>query len=395
VKQQILDWPFPLVTLLVTLLALGSLIVQAQPAREAFPPPLRPEEFADLSRSLSEPGGYFDTDNLISNEASYLHVLGPLREQRVEGGAFLGVGPDQGFSYIAQIQPTIAFMIDVRRDNLLQHLLFKGLFAAAPNRLAYLCLLFGKPLPEGLATWSDRPIVELIAYLNGTPATEKAFEAASRAIRPAILRSGIDLSETDWATIRRLHQAFFEGGLQLRFTSHQRAPRDYYPTYQDLLLETDRTGHQGNYLAREASFQILKSLQERNRIIPVVGNLAGPHSLRAIGEYLRRERIVISAFYTSNVEYYLMRGRRGGSAAGEDPFRQFVENVASLPRNRQSVLIRSYFHGSWGGEIDQSVSGYFSTQLAQPLDRFVREAEAGSYRSYGSLIGSGHHLAPR
>ena len=153
------------------------------------------------------------------------------------------------------------------------------------------------------------------------------------------------------------------------------------------------TGRKGSYLAEEASFQVVKSLQERNRIVPVVGDLAGSHSLQAIARYLREERQVVSAFYTSNVEYYLMRGRR--SATTEDPFRQFVRNVAALPRDSRSVLIRSYFHGSWGGPLDQSVSGYFSTQLAIPLERFVEEAEAGTYRGYGALIGSRHHLAPR
>ena len=378
---------------LLPLLLVASRPGHAQTGREPQAPALSPQEFGKLSRALSEPGGYFDTDNLISNEASYLHVLGPLRERKVTGGAFLGVGPDQGFSYIAQIRPNIALMIDVRRDNLLQHLFFKGLFAAAPNRLAYLCLLFGKPLPDELSSWNQRPIEELVKHLRQTPATAKAFEAATRAVRAPILASGVELSEADLATIRRIHEAFFEGGLDLRFTSHQRAPRSYYPTFEDLLLETDLTGRKGSYLAEEASFQVVKSLQERNRIVPVVGDLAGSHSLQAIARYLREERQVVSAFYTSNVEYYLMRGRR--SATTEDPFRQFVRNVAALPRDSRSVLIRSYFHGSWGGPLDQSVSGYFSTQLAIPLERFVEEAEAGTYRGYGALIGSRHHLAPR
>ena len=65
--------------------------------------------FAALIERLSEPGGYFDTDNLISNETSYLHVIGTLRELGVSGGAYIGVGPDQNFSYIAAIRPSIAF----------------------------------------------------------------------------------------------------------------------------------------------------------------------------------------------------------------------------------------------------------------------------------------------
>ena len=58
--------------------------------------------FAASIAGLSEPGGYFDTDNLISNERSYLQVVPDLRRLSVRGGAYIGVGPDQNFSYIAE-----------------------------------------------------------------------------------------------------------------------------------------------------------------------------------------------------------------------------------------------------------------------------------------------------
>src|SRR5262245_29283484 len=78
-----------------------------------------PSGFAGQIASLSEPAGYFDTDNLISNERSYLEVLPDLKKLGVKGGAYIGVGPDQNFSYIAAVRPDIAFIVDVRRDNML------------------------------------------------------------------------------------------------------------------------------------------------------------------------------------------------------------------------------------------------------------------------------------
>ena len=51
-----------------------------------------------------------------------------------------------------RFRPTIAFIIDIRRDNLLLHLLFKALFSAARNRVEYLGLLTGRALPERLDT---------------------------------------------------------------------------------------------------------------------------------------------------------------------------------------------------------------------------------------------------
>ncbi len=130
---------------------------------------LTPEQFAGLSQKLSEANGYFDSDNLISNESSYLHVMGKMRQMKVAGGAFIGVGPDQSFSYIAQIRPNIVFMVDIRRDNLLQHLLFKSLFTLSRNRMEYLCLSFGIPVPADLKAWDARGIQEVAAYIDKTP----------------------------------------------------------------------------------------------------------------------------------------------------------------------------------------------------------------------------------
>src|SRR4029079_5460509 len=50
--------------------------------------------FAARIAQLSERGGFFDTDNLISNERSYLHVVPALRDAGLTGGAYIGVGPD-------------------------------------------------------------------------------------------------------------------------------------------------------------------------------------------------------------------------------------------------------------------------------------------------------------
>src|SRR6267154_2241636 len=118
--------------------------------------------FAALSEQLSEPNGDFDTDNLISNESSYLHVIPALEQGGVTGGVYVGVGPDQNFSYIARIRPAAAFIIDIRRDNLLLHLLFKAIFSASRNRIEFLSVLTGRPPPDRLDTWRDASIEKII-----------------------------------------------------------------------------------------------------------------------------------------------------------------------------------------------------------------------------------------
>src|SRR5207253_638408 len=68
-----------------------------------------PSTFAADIERLSEPEGTFDTDNLISNERAYLEVIPTLASRGVSGGAYIGVGPDQNFSYIARIRPEVAY----------------------------------------------------------------------------------------------------------------------------------------------------------------------------------------------------------------------------------------------------------------------------------------------
>jgi hypothetical protein len=333
--------------------------------------------FAGLVERLSEPGGYFDTDNLISNETSYLHVVGKMREMGVSGGAYIGVGPDQNFSYIAQVRPSIAFIIDIRRDNLLQHLMFKSLFSLSRNRIEHLCLLFARPFPDDVEEWDERSLLELVDYIDGTAADSQTVDAALAAVASRAASFGLPLSEEDLETIRRFHYTFIREGLGLRFRSHGRLPRPYYPTYRRLLLETDLSGRQTSYLAGEEGFRFVKSLQDRNLIIPVVGDLGGDHALAAIAVVVAERGLRVSAFYTSNVEFYLMRD--GG-------FDRFVANVAQLPYDDNSVIIRSYFGRSFGFVHPQAVRGYYSVQLLQTIESLVNDSEVGAYRSYLDLV---------
>lgn len=334
--------------------------------------------FAALVASLSEPGGYFDTDNLITNERSYLHVMPVLERHSVEGGAYLGVGPDQNFSYMAEIRPDVAFLVDIRRDNLLLHLVFKALFEIADNRIEYLALLFGRPVPPNAAAWRERSLAEMVAYVAGTPAVERAVEGSRRRVDAAIREFGLTLSDDDLETIDRFHRTFIDEGPSLKFRSHGRQPRYFYPSYRDLLLETDTRGEPGHYLASKESFVFLKRLQEADAVVPVVGDLAGRHALRAIGRHMSESGLTLSAFYTSNVEFYLARS---------GTFAAFVENLRALPRDENSVLIRSVFHGVFGPHPN-AVPGYGSTQLVHSVDAMLEGWSAGRYRSYWELVTS-------
>jgi hypothetical protein len=336
--------------------------------------PVADSAFVRLIERISEPGGYFDTDNLISNESSYLHVIADLRNLSVSGGAYIGVGPDQNFSYIATIQPRIAFLLDIRRDNLLEHLLFKAVLAMAPTRVEFLSHLFARPVPEDRARY-DGDIEAILGWVDGQAADAAYFERIAASVADTVRTYGLDLSDEDFATIRRFHATFFASGLSLRFNSFGRAPRPYYPTYRQLVLETDRDGTRAGWLASAASYAFIRRMQAEHRVVPVVGDLSGSHALREIGNVLRERGDSLSAFYASNVEYYLMQ---------DGTFDRFAENLASLPVHSNAVIIRSLFGRGFGHP--RAVSGYYSTQLLQSVPTMLRIHRSGEITGYGDLV---------
>jgi hypothetical protein len=335
--------------------------------------------FAGVVARLSESGGYFDSDNIISNEASYLQIASQLTKVGVRGGVYIGVGPDQNFSYIALIRPRIAFMLDVRRDNMLEHLLFKSLFATSRNRYEYLLRLFGKAVPADIDSWTGRPTSEILAAFADARLDSQTVIAARRASNDKIARLGIPLSAHDREMIDRYRATFVAEGLDTRYSSIGRNNRSDYPSFGRLMMETDRAGRQISYLADENAFQFVRSMQLNDRIIPVVGNVAGDKAVRAIGQYAVEHGLNVSAFYLSNVEQYLM-GRDGG-------FDEYAKNVKTLPHDSTSVIIRSFF-GRFGTSHPLYVTGRgsVSTSMIEPMNSFLRAYADGELSSYSALV---------
>src|SRR5205814_4103963 len=137
-------------------------------AEDTLPPQLSDEAFWHFITDYSEAGGFFRFDNFISNEALFQHVLGRLKETTKPGGVYLGVGPDQNFTYIVALKPRIAFIVDIRRQNMLLHLMYKGLIELSPTRAEFLSRLFARPIPNGVSA-SMAPGDLLNAFQNEEP----------------------------------------------------------------------------------------------------------------------------------------------------------------------------------------------------------------------------------
>jgi hypothetical protein len=196
----------------------------------------------------------------------------------------------------------------------------------------------------------------------------------------AVRRYGVPLTPNDIETLTRFHTTFVREGLELRFTSFNRAPRPYYPTLRQLIRERDLSGRQAGYLALEKDFQFVKELHAAGRVIPVIGDFAGTKALPGIAREIAARGEKMSALYMSNVEFYLWRD--GGFGA-------FAANVARLPRDARSVIIRSYFGGGYGDRHPMAQDGHFSVQLYQTMDDFTRRLNGPGWKSYWELVTEG------
>jgi hypothetical protein len=330
-------------------------------------------EFSNLVRDLSEEGGYFRSDNFTSNESAYLTVVDKLKQLGATGGAYVGVGPEQNFSYIAKLRPRIAFIVDIRRQAIIQHLMYKAIFQRSQDRVQFLSLLLSRPLGKS-APRPNAPIDEIISALEKVPADDRAYASNLAALQRTIQEEfRFPLTELDLGSLGYVYRSFRVEGLDIAFHI-EGSLGGYFPTLRDLVLQKDQHGNLGNFLATSDDYEFVRNMQRKNLIIPVVGNFGGKKALASVGDYLRRNGFTLSAFYTSNVEQYLFEDRLFGN---------FVENVRKLPVTDQSYLIRSvsarYYHPA-------QLAGYRSTTLLQQINVFLRDFDSGKFQTYGNLI---------
>jgi hypothetical protein len=130
------------------------------------------------------------------------------------------------------------------------------------------------------------------------------------------------------------------------------------------------SGRYGSFLDSPDDYRFVRDLSRAQHIIPVVGDFAGAEALRAIGGWVRERGLTVSAFYTSNVEFYLMRNH---------VFDRFVANVRELPSRPDSVMIRACF--DYGRTHPAELPGHRSVMLLQRLPRFLELSQSGAYAS--------------
>jgi hypothetical protein len=357
----------------------ATIALAACVSRDAGPPPDRlPDRLSDaqfwgLIERVSEPGGFFRSENFLSNERTFQFVIPELATPERRGRVYLGVGPEQNFTYIAALEPKLAVIVDVRRQNMLMHLMYKGLFEMSADRADFLSALFSRPRPPGVDTTTSAHAL-FVAYRN-VAAEPVLFQQTLHALLQRLTEThGFPLDTADREGIAHVLHGFFEAGPDIDYNyprmSGYGGSRSM-PSYFELMAATDEDGVSRSYLADETRFRTVKTRQERNLIVPVVGNFAGPRAVREVGAFLREHDATVAAIYVSNVEQYLFQDGIAG---------HYYASLATLPLSPNTTFIRSVRPTTWDRRFSRA--GVRLVSMLSPTVRFLHAYERGRIRDY-------------
>jgi len=348
---------------LCLLVCLGSQAAVPVPAQ------LSDQQFWNLSKDSSEEDGYFRSDNLLSNETSFQYILADLLKTAKQGRVYLGVGPEQNFTYIAALKPAMAFIIDIRHGNLDVQLMYKALFELSKDRAEFVSRLFSRKRPEGLTAKST--VEDIFGAYQQAQGNKDLFEENLKAVQDVLVKKhGFPLSSGDMEGIRWAMSNYYQFGPSISYNSSLSANvpptivgarggnrgGNFGATYAALMTADDGNGQYRSYLASEESFAFLKDLESRNMVVPVVGDFGGDKAIRAVGTYVKGVGAQVSAFYLSNVEQFLNQ---------DGKWDRFCLSVSSLPIDETSMFIRSGSgRNGFGGGVQNSSTTKMLRDLA-------------------------------
>ena len=311
---------------LTTVLGFSRLYVKAA---DTLPANYTDAEFWRMVTEFSEPGGDYQYENFVSNEISYQEVIPELSRLAKPGGVYLGVASEQNFTYIDVVRPKVAFIFDVRRQNTLQLLMYKALFEMADNRADFVSLLFSRKRPAGLGANSSADAL-FQAFAEAKP-DQQLYAATLKGIKDRLTRQHrFPLSADDLRKIEYIFNVFFRGGPLMDYGFASSAPNPYVPSYYMLAVANDGRGKNWVYLNREESYRHIRDMQQKNLIVPLVGDFTGVKAIKTVGQYVKDHDSTVSVFYVSNVEDYIFQAK----------WPAYLSNLTALPSDKSTLLIR-------------------------------------------------------
>ena len=227
----------------------------------------------------------------------------------------------------------MAFIIDIRRQAVMQHLMFKAMFELSKDRADFVSLLFSKPRPAGLE--ASTPIQRIWEAFFATPTDPVlATKTHDRIVDHLTKTRKFVFTPDESVQLDNVLAAFVQFGPGITTQSGGGGRGGNSVTFADLTgWSTDANSQVQSFLATEENFRIVKALHDKNLIVPVSGDFGGTKALRAIGAWLTERNTTVNAFYVSNVEQYLFMDQKAAA---------FYANVATMPLNDASVFIRPY-----------------------------------------------------
>jgi len=336
----------------------------AAPQTSGLPAQLSDAEFWRVFTEFSEPSGNYPYENFVTNEETIQDVMPVLTKVAKPGGVYLGVGPEQNFTYISGLKPGMAFIFDIRRQNAIEHLMYKAIFEMSPTRWDFVSRLFSIKSPDRVPDTARAN--GLFLAFDGIKGDKAYYTANLAAIKDNLAKHKFALSAEDLQKVEYIYDVFFRAGPDIDYTFASAFPQGMAPApnYMQAMIDTDANKKAWSFLATEENYRIVRNMQMKNLIIPLVGDFAGPKAIRKVGEYLGQHKATVSAFYVSNVEAYLggTAGAVSRSMGGPEKIRAFYENAATLPVDSSSMYVRfiganySTYLFWWKGAWLQSVA---------------------------------------
>jgi hypothetical protein len=130
---------------------------------------------------------------------------------------YLGVGPEQNFTYIAALRPGLAVIFDIRRQNMIEHLLYKSLFELSADRAEFVSKLFCRSRPAGVDSTSS--ITTLMQAYAPALADSLLWVRTRDQVKARLARHGFTLSNDNLASLDYVYKAFCDAGVALDYSS--------------------------------------------------------------------------------------------------------------------------------------------------------------------------------
>jgi hypothetical protein len=265
------------------------------------PPPFGIAEPTEAQRTIVAAG---DVDKIpwivtrkhyvVSNEARH-DLFFPFIENK--GGIYVGVASDPNYTLIAVAKPEFAFLLDIDRQVIDMHAIYKVFLAASDD-------------PETMRRrWSKRELRRSVDLLEEGLANEE----------PKARKRIIDLFE-------EVHEIVHEN--------------------LGKVAQRERDGKGTSWLSNDEYYGYIRRMFEVGRVRVMPGNLLGANTMASIAAAARELELPVRVFYPSNAEDYFGYG---------DGYRN---NVRGLPIDDTSVVIRTIatnpLHSEYGRTLPKA-----------------------------------------